>query len=125
MAGTGVEVGVGEGVGVAVAVDVEVGVGVEICTEPSLVTPSKRMPLSFAYIAGGSDENPTPASASRHDASSVTARTTCIITPSGIASNGAMLSVITVSISPSVSFGSCLTDVSPNSFRTAIGNVTE
>ena len=122
LAGTGVADGVGEGVGVnvgvAVAVDVEVGVGVAICTDPSSVRPSKRSPSSFVYIAGGSDENPTPASASLHDAPSLMVRVTSIITPSGIASNGCVVSARTASISPSVSLGSCPTHVAPNAVGT-------
>ena len=116
LAGTGVAVGVT--VGVAVAVDVGVGVGVDICTEPSSVSPSKRSPSSVLNVAGGSDENPTAALSSLQDAPSVTVRATSMITPSGIASAGWSVSAITVSISPSVSPGSCTTLVTPNASGT-------
>ncbi len=128
LAGTGVAVGVcvgvGVNVGVAVAVDVGVGVGVEIRIEPSSVVPSRGTPLSFPYIAGGSDENRTPASAWLHDAPAVTVKVIFIITPSGIAANGATLSLMTVSISPSASSGLWLTNFSLNCANRS-GNVTE
>lgn len=114
--GVGVGVAVGVGVGVGVASVVGVGVGTDIRIEPSCVVPSSGIPLSFPYIAGGSDENPTPASARPHDAPAVTMKGISIITPSGIATGVPMtiVSLRTASISPSVSSRSRVTFVTSN-----------
>ena len=106
LAGTGVGVGVGVGVNVGVGVGVSVGTDTRI--EPSCVVPSRGTPLSFPYIAGGSDENRTPASAWLHDAPAV--KVISIITLFGIpAKRGSRIIeyAITMPSSPSVSCALC------------------
>ena len=121
LAGRGVSVGVGVGVRVAVGV----GVAGSIRTEPSLGGRlSKAAPRGSEKDGDGLAENGTGTIRAVEAAPHVIVKVISTISPSGIVPNGAIISTMIMSISPSVSRTSWKnTGVKPDSVakRTASG----
>ena len=95
--------GRGVGVGLGVAVNTATSAGGGFRTDPPMVRPSHGSPRESKKDAGGSLENHTGVVAPIESAPQVIAKVSSTTTPSGNDRNGAAISTMTMSISPSVS----------------------
>ena len=95
--------GRGVGVGLGVAVNTATSPGGGFRTEPSRVRPSHGSPRESKKDAGGSLENHTGVVAPIESVPQMIAKVISTTTPSGTDRNGAAISTMTMSISPSVS----------------------